>query len=114
MQHELVITGGSANEDLAITLADKDARFLVFGSTAVHYYDPIGEFAGDLDILVEPTPENSAKVVAVLNAISCHNFAADLLAKPGAQLRLKGPTEALYVDILTARGDFDFETHWAQ
>lgn len=69
--------------DILHALSDADARFPVVGAYAVSVHaEP--RATGDLDIWVEPTPENAARVYAALRAFGAplHDLSERDLATP--------------------------------
>jgi hypothetical protein len=99
--------------DVLRELCAAEARFLVVGAFAVSYHaEP--RATGDLDLLVEPTPENAARVFRALAA-----FGAPLtelhesdLAAPGLVFQMGIPPRR--IDILTELTGVTFEEAWAE
>ena len=102
------------NEDfreLLRTLSDADARFLVVGAYAVSFHSEPRATA-DLDLWVEPTPENAKRVYAALAA-----FGAPLvelseadLATPEIVFQIGVPPRR--IDILTSISGVTFAEAW--
>jgi hypothetical protein len=98
--------------DLLHALSAADARFLVVGAYAVSYHAR-PRATGDLDLLVEPTPGNAARVRAGLAA-----FGAPLgelterdLTTPGLVFQIGVPPRR--IDILTSLTGVSFDEAWA-
>lgn len=98
------------NIQLMNALAQRAARVLVVGGTAVAYHHP-GRPVGDLDLLIEPTHSNATQVIGAITAVVGHAplFSTTELARPRQQYRER---ILLNVDILTPDSDFDFSWHW--
>jgi hypothetical protein len=97
--------------DIVRALSDADARFIIVGAYAVNLYvDP--RATGDLDIWVEPSPENAGKVLRALA-----DFGAPLEAVTEADFARPGVTfqigvVPLRIDILTEISGVAFEEAW--
>jgi hypothetical protein len=85
------------------------SRFLIIGSTGIHFYYPQRVF-NDLDIMIEPTLDNARLVIETLEApeTPCHFTPSDL-AQPAKHIPYK---HGYYLDILTPKQDSQFETCW--
>jgi hypothetical protein len=95
-------------KDLLLALFDARARFLIVGAHAVmHYTAP--RYTKDLDIWVDPTPENAPRVIAALEAFGAPLFDLEIedLAKPGVTFQIG--IEPNRIDILTEVELLDFE-----
>jgi len=90
-----------ANEELVHALLATGVKFVVIGGLAVAWYCPERQ-ADDMDLLVEPSAENSARVAAALASLRLHGFTADSFAKAGLQVPMKG---AYYAELLTPAQD---------
>ena len=98
--------------DIIRALSDANARFIIVGAYAVNLYvDP--RATGDLDIWVEPSPENAGNVLralvdfgAPLAAVSESDF-----AKPGITFQIG--VVPLRIDILTEISGVTFEEAWS-
>jgi hypothetical protein len=86
-----------ANEKLVCALLNTGVKFVVIGGLAVAWYCPERQ-ADDMDLLVEPSAENSALVAAALASLRLHGFTADSFAKAGLQVPLKS---GYYAELLT-------------
>lgn len=75
--------------DIIRALSDAEARFIIVGAYALNVYiNP--RATGDLDIWVEPTPENAIRVMAALREFGAPlaDVAESDFARPGATLHL--------------------------
>ena len=90
-------------------------EYLLIGSMAESHYRSLAS-VGDMDVLINPTPENATKVKPALDAVMCRihdgalaNCTAEDLAKPGQQLCLgRDYKHYINVDLFTAKREFDF------
>src|SRR5437016_13763493 len=97
--------------DIIRALLDAEARFSIVGAYAVNLYvDP--RATGDLDIWIEPTPDNASRVIralkdfgAPLTGISDEDFAS-----PGITLQIGIPPRR--IDILTQISGIEFVEAW--
>lgn len=90
-----------ANEELVRALKACDVEFIVIGGLAVAWYCADRQ-ADDMDLLVNPTPENSARISHTLDGLHMSGYTADSFTKPGLQVPLK---QLFYAEILTPRSD---------
>lgn len=97
--HNLVHFG--ANEELVRALLTTGVKFVIVRGLAIAWYCPERQ-ADDMDLLVEPSAENSARVAAALASLRLHGFTADSFAKVGLQVPLKG---VYYAELLTPAQD---------
>lgn len=98
------------NRDLVARLLKGGVDFVVVGSSALAYYG-LREITdvGDLDLLVNDTKENAERVLSVLSAAGVPvNATTDQLARPRAQIKLKGGTQ-YWADILTSTEEIPFD-----
>jgi len=86
-----------ANEELVRALSDAGVKFVVIGGLAVAWHCPERQ-ADDMDLLVDPSAENSARIVAALVKLRLHGFTVDSFARLGLQVPLKGN---YYAELLT-------------
>ena len=101
--------------DLLRAFNKEGVEYLLFGSMAESHYRSLAS-VGDMDVLINPTPENATKVKPALDAIMCRihdgalaNCTADDLAEPGKHLCLgRNYKDYLNVDLFTAKREFDF------
>ena len=100
--------------DLLAALVAAGVRFVVVGAHALAAHG-VPRVTGDLDILIEPTPENARRVRAALAA-----FGAPLetlgvhqgdLITPGLVTQIGLPP--FRIDILTSISGVSFEEAWA-
>lgn len=107
---ETVLHTNEQNRDLVERLVSAQVRLLVVGGTALRFHAPerpIG--SDDLDLLLEPTPENAGRCSAVLQSVGF------IVQASGLEQRQKGfplKTHGYFADFLTAPNGFDFEEHW--
>jgi hypothetical protein len=97
--------------DLLTALNAADARYLLVGGHAVGFYG-LPRATKDIDLWVEPSPENAARVVTALRA-----FGAPLgglserdLAGPGQGFRMGTPP--FRIEILTEISGVAFADAW--
>jgi hypothetical protein len=97
--------------DLLFALCEADARFLVVGGYAVgvHGYPRATK---DLDVWVEASESNAAKVIAALQAFGAPlmGLSESDLQTPGVGLRIG--VEPGRVDLLTKVTGVEFATAW--
>ena len=86
-----------ANEGLVRGLVDAGVEFVVVGGLAVAWYCASRQ-ADDMDLLVNPTPENSSRIASVLGDLNVRGFVADSFARLGLQVPLK---QTYYAELLT-------------
>jgi len=92
-----------ANKEIVQAFVRVNVEFLVVGGLAVSWYCSARQ-ADDMDLLVNPTPENSIRVVEALNSLSAmapRELAHSSFSKPGVRAPLK---QYYYADILTPSG----------
>ncbi|WP_143058245.1 hypothetical protein [Nitrosovibrio sp. Nv6] len=87
-----------ANEEIVRAFSHKAVEYIVIGGLAVAWYCATRQ-ADDMDLLVNPTPENSLRIFQAFASLRLdgHN---ERFAKPGLQVQLKG---MYYCEILTPR-----------
>jgi hypothetical protein len=99
--------------DLLRSLSDAEARFLVVGAYAVSFH---GEprATGDLDVWVEPTPENAARVHRALAAFGAplDELTVTDLHTPGVVFQMGVPPRR--IDILTSITAVSFDEAWPE
>ena len=101
--------------DLLRAFNKEGVEYLLFGSMARSHYRSLAS-VGDMDVLINPTPENATKVKPALDTVMCRihdgalaNCTAEDLAKPGKQLCLgRDDKSYLNVDLFTAKREFNF------
>ncbi len=97
--------------DLLRALSARRARFLVVGAFAVTVHaEP--RATGDIDLWVEPTPENAARVLAALRDFGAplRNLSAEDLARRGTVFQMG--VAPVRIDILTEIDGVTFESAW--
>lgn len=94
----LVHFGG--NESLVRALNAAGVRFLIVGGLAMAWYCP-ARIADDMDLLIEPTPENAAKVAQAFNRLGLVGLSENSFVRPGLQVPLKDAT--FYAELLTPK-----------
>ncbi len=99
--------------ELLATFAAHDVRFLVVGGYAVTFHSQ-PRFTKDLDVWVDPTPDNAVRVYAALAAygapLTTHGVAVDDFARPGVVYQIGLPPNR--IDILTAVDGLQFTDCW--
>lgn len=76
------------NEGLIQAFVINNVEFVVIGGLAVAWYCS-ERLADDLDILVNLTPENSARIFRALGSLNIRGFSPDSFTKSGLQVPLK-------------------------
>ena len=87
------------NEDLVRAFVDTRVRFVVVGGLAVAWYCAERQ-ADDMDLLIEPSVENSGRVETALGSVGIHNLPSGAFTRSGLQVPLK---QHLYAELLTPR-----------
>ena len=98
--------------DLLRAFIDRNVRFLIVGAYALGVHGR-PRATGDLDVWVEPTPENAAKVVSALEqfgAPTAQVSAADF-SRPGIVFQMGLPP--LRIDVLTELSGLTFSEAWS-
>jgi hypothetical protein len=97
--------------DLLHAFLTADVRFLVVGAYAVAVHGH-PRATGDLDLWVDPTPLNAARVYAALQAFGAplHELRPDDLERPGIVFQMGLPPAR--IDILTSVSGLEFEEAW--
>lgn len=92
--------------------AAREVRYLLVGAHAQAYYGPPRATA-DLDLFVEPTPENARRIAAALADFGLPLAGLDLsrLAAPGALLQMGEPPWR--IDLNTELTGISFAEAWA-
>jgi hypothetical protein len=97
--------------DLLRALCDAEARFLVVGAYAVSYHaEP--RATGDLDVWVEATPDNAARVHAALHAFGAPlaELSEQDLVSPDLVFQIGVPPRR--IDIMTGITGVTFADAW--
>jgi len=99
--------------DLLRAFSDADVRFLVVGAYALaHHGRPRG--TGDLDVWVDATPENAARVMRALAVFGAPlgEVSDDDFARPGIVYQIGVPPGR--IDILTDLTGLRFHEAWPE
>ncbi|MCG5051485.1 MAG: hypothetical protein KA712_00860 [Myxococcales bacterium] len=100
--------------DFLEALIARRAHFVVVGAHALAAHG-LPRATGDLDILVDPTPENAQAVLAALSdfgaPIEAHGVAQEDFAKPGTVYQMGLPPRR--IDLLTSVSGLSYESVWA-
>jgi hypothetical protein len=94
------------NQDFVASLVRANARFMIVGGLAVHFYVP-ERAVGDLDLLIDPTRENAQKILSAMRSplFTIEASVDDLIAPKRVQLPAKID---FLLDILTPGPDIEF------
>lgn len=89
----------AANQELVQAFVQRGVRFVVVGGLAVAWHCSERE-ADDMDLLVEPTEENSVRIVDALASLGIPNVSTNAFARNDVQAPLK---QIFYAELLTPR-----------
>lgn len=97
--------------DLLRALSDAGARFLVVGAYAVSFHSE-PRATGDLDIWIDPAPDNAARVYRALAAFGAPlgELAESDLSTPDIVFQIGVAPRR--IDIMTSITGVDFESAW--
>ena len=97
--------------DLLRSFANHDVRFMVVGAYALAVHGR-PRATGDLDVWIDATPDNAARVFAALQEFGAPmgNLALSDLSAPGVVFQIGVPPGR--VDILTQLSGLAFEDAW--
>lgn len=97
--------------DLLRAFAGHDVRFLIVGAYALAVLGR-PRATGDLDVWVEPTPENAQRAYTALRAFGAplHDLTVVDLATPGVVFQIGLPP--LRIDVLTQISGVEFARAW--
>lgn len=97
--------------DLLQSFVDRDVRFLVVGGYALAVHGR-PRATGDLDVWIDPAPENAERAYAALGAFGAplHELTRDDLTHPGTVFQVGVPP--LRIDILTSLTGLSFGSSW--
>jgi hypothetical protein len=97
--------------DLLRAFVGADVRFLIVGAYALGVHGR-PRATGDLDVWVEATPENAAKVIAALQRFGAPtaDVAADDFSRPGIVFQMGLPP--VRIDVLTELTGVTFAEAW--
>ncbi len=100
--------------DMLQALVEAGAEFLVIGAHAMAVHG-VPRATGDLDLLVRPSAENAARVIAALRAfgapIEAHDIERADFERPGSVYQVGQPPRR--IDLLTEVSGVAFEDAWA-
>jgi hypothetical protein len=95
-----------SNEEIVKAFSAFEVELILVGGLAVSWYCSSRK-ADDMDILVNPTKENSEKITNALGSLRLNGFTSDSFARPGIHAPIK---QFYYCDIITpARSGLTFE-----
>jgi hypothetical protein len=96
--------------DILVALADANAEFLLIGGWAMAVHGR-ARATEDLDVLVRPTPENSAKLLTALTAfgapVGSHGVDASTFSSEGPAYRFG--VKPLRIEVLTKISGVSFD-----
>jgi hypothetical protein len=97
--------------DLLRELCAAEARFMIVGAYAVAFHSQ-PRATGDIDLWIEPTASNAAKVLTALNAFGApiQDLKVDDLSTAGIVYQIGVAPRR--IDILTSLTGLDFPTAW--
>lgn len=97
--------------DLLQAFVDHDVRFLIVGAYALAVHGR-PRATGDLDVWVDATPENSARIIRALEQFGAPpgHAGADDFSRPGIVFQMGLPP--VRIDILTQLSGLTFEEAW--
>lgn len=90
-----------SNKEIVWALTATSADFLVIGGLAISWHFPERQ-ADDMDLLVNPTPDNSKRIAAALATLGLSGFGENSFARLGLQIPLK---QQHYAELLTPSKD---------
>ena len=98
--------------DLLRAFIDRDVRFLIVGAYALAVHGR-PRATGDLDVWVEATPENAAKVVSALELFGAPTtqVRTEDFSRPGIVFQVGLPP--VRIDILTELSGLTFSEAWS-
>jgi hypothetical protein len=99
--------------EMLSALSAAGARFLIVGAHALAAHG-VPRATGDLDIWIQPTPGNAARVFEALRSFGAALFdlSVDDLSKPDTVFQIGLPPSR--IDILTTISGVDFDDAWAR
>lgn len=97
--------------DLLRAFSDHDVRFLVVGAYALAIHGR-PRATGDLDVWIEPTPENAERTHAALHAFGAplHDLTIADLKTPGVVFQIG--VAPLRIDVMTRISGVEFSPAW--
>jgi hypothetical protein len=98
--------------DLLRAFIGREVRFLIVGAYALGVHGR-PRATGDLDVWVDPTPDNAARIMEALEAFGAplQQVAADDFSRPGIVFQMGLPP--LRIDVLTELSGLTFAEAWA-
>ena len=98
--------------DLLRAFIDREVRFLIVGAYALGVHGR-PRATGDLDVWVDPTPENAARIMDALEAFGAplQEVAAADFSRPGVVFQMGLPP--LRIDVLTELSGMTFAEAWS-
>ena len=97
--------------DLLRAFIDRDVRFLIVGAYALGVHGR-PRATGDLDVWVDPTPDNATKIMQALDAFGAPpgQVTTDDFSRPGVVFQMGLPP--LRIDLLTELSGLTFAEAW--
>jgi predicted nucleotidyltransferase len=95
-------------KELLKLLKEKKVKYLIVGGQAVNYYSR-GKLTEDLDIWIEPTPENAENVFIVLNTFGTGNLDVDISDFINKDKVVQLGYAPMRIDIMTTIEGLDFD-----
>ena len=89
------------NEELIRAFTSENVEFVVIGGLAVAWYCSDRQ-ADDMDLLVNPSNENSVRISRVLDGLRMQGYSENSFTKPGLEVPLK---QRHYAELLTPQKD---------
>ena len=89
------------NEELIRAFTSEEVEFVVIGGLAMAWYCSDRK-ADDMDLLVNPSNENSARISRALDGLRLQGYSENSFTKPGLQVLLK---QGYYAELLTPKKD---------
>jgi hypothetical protein len=98
--------------DLLRAFIDREVRFLIVGAYALGVHGR-PRATGDLDIWVDATPDNAARIMEALEAFGAplQQVGADDFSRPGIVFQMGLPP--LRIDVLTELSGLTFAEAWS-
>ena len=98
--------------DLLRAFIDRDVRFLIVGAYALGVHGR-PRATGDLDVWVDPTPDNAPRIMEALEAFGApvQQVAAADFSRPGIVFQMGLPP--LRIDVLTELSGLTFAEAWS-
>ncbi len=99
-------------KEMLRALSSERARYLVVGGLAVvHHTEP--RYTKDIDIWVEPTPQNAARVLRALERFRAPTKGVRAEDFTNPQIVFQIGVEPVRIDLLTSMKGLKFEQSWA-